>query len=155
MGDDNASLTLVDAARATGVDRRTLRRQIDDGTFPGAYREETARGPDTGSWRVPIADLAAAGHTVAEISREPRAARSLKPAEAALEIEALRAELAEERTLRLVAEAVAEERSAALKDARLALRAIANAAATPDEVRDVDSYEPGPRLPKPRGHWLR
>ncbi len=125
------------------------------GPFPAhiARRPPAAPTPARGGSRSPTSRRRATPSR--RSASAPRPARALKPAEAALEIEALRAELAEEHALRLVAEAVAEERSAALKDARLALRAIANAGATPDESRDLDTYEPGPRLPKPRGHWLR
>jgi hypothetical protein len=83
------------------------------------------------------------------------------PADASVdsEIERLRAELAEERERRIVAEAVAEERAQALEDARLALRAVAaaeaaNGAANGEgAARDV-AQEDDPR-PRPRGNWLR
>jgi len=71
------------------------------------------------------------------------------------EIERLRAELAEERERRIVAEAVAEERAQALEDARLALRALAEAppengnAAGPNDTAADDGR------PRPRGNWLR
>ncbi len=118
-----------------------------------ARRPPAASTPARGGSRSPTSPRRATPSRRSDASRARR--RALKPAEAALEIETLRAELAEERALRLVAEAVAQERSAALQDARLALRAIANAGAAPDEARDLDPYEPGPRLPKPRGQWLR
>lgn len=49
--------TLSEAAERCRVHRSTLRRALDDGRFPNAYRE-----PDDGPWRVPLADLQAAGY---------------------------------------------------------------------------------------------
>jgi hypothetical protein len=84
-------------------------------------------------------------------------AAHILPADASVdsEIERLRAELAEERERRIVAEAVADERARALEDARLALRAIAAAEASGGEstTREV-AYEDADR-PPPRGNWLR
>jgi hypothetical protein len=71
------------------------------------------------------------------------------------EIERLRAELAEERERRIVAEAVAEERALALEDARLALRAVAalEAAIEPEPEPEIAPADE-PRV-RPRGNWLR
>ena len=90
-------------------------------------------------------------------ARALAAAAHILPADASVdtEIERLRAELAEERERRIVAEAVAEERARALEDARLALRAIAGADAAGEEDIAVDvANEDAPR-PRPRGNWLR
>lgn len=91
-------------------------------------------------------------------AKRASATRILPPdASAESEIERLRAELAEERERRIVAEAVAEERAQALEDARLALRVIAdgqpaNGNGNQPEVEAPPADEPRMR---PRGNWLR
>ena len=76
-------------------------------------------------------------------------------ASAESEIEELRAELAEERARRIVAEAIAEERAQALEDARLALRAVA-ALQAPSEPEPEPEIAPGDEArPRPKGNWLR
>ena len=93
-----------------------------------------------------------------EQARTLTGAAHVLPAEASAEseIERLRAELAEERERRMVAEAIAEERGQALEDARLALRAIA-------ALETANGQEPEPEIAapseeqrsRPRGNWLR
>jgi hypothetical protein len=93
-----------------------------------------------------------------EQARTITGAAHILPAEASTEteIERLRAELAEERERRAVAEAIAEERAQALEDARLALRAIA-------ALETAGGHEPEPEVAspseeqrsRPRGNWLR
>lgn len=58
-------LTLTAAAGATGLHRRTLRRRLDGGDFPNAYRDPH------GQWLVPITDLLGAGLTVTAPTVEP------------------------------------------------------------------------------------
>jgi hypothetical protein len=151
MGDEDEALTLADAARATGVDRRVLRQRIEGGGFPGAFRQPTTRGTGTGPWLIPIADLVASGMNVDDST----AVRRVPRANGEDEIERLRAELAHERELRLIAEAVAEERSAALEDARLALRAIAEAGAASASPGETEAAYEEESRPRPRGNWLR
>ena len=93
-----------------------------------------------------------------EQARTLTGAAHILPVEASAEceIERLRAELAEERERRIVAEAVAEERAQALEDARVALRAIA-------ALETANGHEPEPepapasdeQRARPRGNWLR
>ena len=64
------------------------------------------------------------------------------------ELEELRAELAEERSRRRVAEALADERATALDHARVALKALEALAA-------AVAPDPEPPRPKPRGQWLK
>ena len=47
----DVDLTITDAARATGTDRGTIRRLLDAGRFPGAYKD------DQGFWRIPAAEF--------------------------------------------------------------------------------------------------
>jgi len=80
------------------------------------------------------------------------------PAEASAEseIERLRAELAEERERRVVAEAVAEERGRALEDVRLALRAIAAVEPAIEPVPEPEVASPADeQRSRARGNWLR
>jgi hypothetical protein len=62
--EDQLALTVTEAARAAGVDRRALRRRLDGGAFPHAYRDAGTQGPESGPWRIPIGDLLDAGLTV-------------------------------------------------------------------------------------------
>jgi hypothetical protein len=75
-------------------------------------------------------------------------------APAETEIERLRAELAEERERRIVAEAVAEERAQALEDARVALRAIAALDAANGPAPEPEAAIDDGTRPRPRGNWL-
>lgn len=52
--------TLTEAVQRTGVSRSTLRRYLDAGKFPNAYKDISK------AWRFPIEDLLAAGLSVSE-----------------------------------------------------------------------------------------
>jgi len=54
-----AEVTITDAAAATGKARSTIVRALDAGRFPNAYR---VGGGETAPWRIPLADLEAAGY---------------------------------------------------------------------------------------------
>lgn len=61
-GADRAgALTLTEAARACSVHRSTLRRALDAGRLPGAFRDAGPDGTGVGPWRVPLSALQAAG----------------------------------------------------------------------------------------------
>jgi hypothetical protein len=62
------TLTLSEASTATGKHRSTLIRGLQTGRFPNATKD----GPNhAGVWRIPVADLKAAGYTVnAESAQE-------------------------------------------------------------------------------------
>ena len=62
--DGRTELTVTEAARAAGVDRRMISRKIDDDQFPNAHRSDGKRGPGTGPWLIPVEDLLAAGLTL-------------------------------------------------------------------------------------------
>ena len=108
------SLTLTEAARAAGVSRSTVRRRLDAGDFPGAWREEERPY----RWRVPVPELLAAGIDVQAPNRQD--APEEEPAGETLAD--LRAALAVERERRAAAEALAEERAARVEDLRASLR---------------------------------
>ncbi len=118
-------LTITEAARAAGVDRRTIRRKLDAGAFPGAV-QDTEPGRGGSVWRIPVTELLAAGF-VLHAPTPPE--EPVPPAPADTD---LRAENEQLRRRAEVAEAIAEERGRALDDARLALRAL-TAGPTPTE----------------------
>jgi len=64
MSDDRPTLTLTEAAKATGVSRKTLRRRLDAHEFPNASRLDGPAGDSSGPWVIPIADLLGAGFTL-------------------------------------------------------------------------------------------
>lgn len=126
---DNArpALTISEAAEAAHVNRRTIRRRLDAGDFPGAYRDApgTSRGPT--AWRIPVTDLLAAGftlHAPTPPEDTPQGQPGPDPSGTPRDLDRLRTEVAELRRRAEVAEAIAEERGRALDDARLALRAL-------------------------------
>jgi hypothetical protein len=127
-----ATLTIAEASRATGFARNRLRRHIGTGRFPGAFREATARGPDTGRWRIPISELVSAGFSLDLAALERPEVRH---GDANIEIERLRAELAEERSRRIAAETLAEERGQGLDEAQHALRREGNGDSRTGQVR--------------------
>jgi predicted DNA-binding transcriptional regulator AlpA len=59
--------TLTEAVQRTGSSRSTLRRYLDAGKFPNAYKDTSK------AWRFPLEDLLAAGLSVSE----PPAERAL------------------------------------------------------------------------------
>lgn len=63
---ETEGLTLSEAAAATGKHRQTLVRALSTGRFPGARKTGPGHAP---VWRIPRADLEAAGYEVRE--REP------------------------------------------------------------------------------------
>jgi predicted DNA-binding transcriptional regulator AlpA len=56
--------TLTEAVHRTGASRSTLRRYLDAGKFPNAYKDTSK------AWRFPLEDLLAAGLSVSEPPRE-------------------------------------------------------------------------------------
>src|SRR5262245_58165916 len=72
--DDAEPLTISEAAIVCGVERKTLERHLRQGDFPNAFR--APRDPEGSSfqsvWRIPIADLRAAGLEVNLAKLPPR-----------------------------------------------------------------------------------
>jgi hypothetical protein len=66
MESTRPSFTLTEAARATGKSRVTLRRRLDAGRFPTAFRDEES-GAIPAPWRIPREDLIRAGLTLRSI----------------------------------------------------------------------------------------
>ena len=64
-------LTLSEAAAATGKHRQTLVRALSTGRLPNARKSGPAHAE---VWRIPVADLEAAGYPVRQAEPEPAAA---------------------------------------------------------------------------------
>ena len=165
---DRRVVTIRDAAVASGIDRRALTRQLNDGVFPNAFREHSAQGVAKGPWLIPLEDLVAAGIAVDESRlRDNGASFSNQGTSAQLlsdslrsELDGVRVELAEERSRRRVAEALAEERATAiehLRDALKTMEALATAAPAPPDAEPVPKPTGAeePRRQRLRGQWLR
>jgi hypothetical protein len=141
------SLTIREAAAACGLSPRTIRRKLTADSFPNAFKLSPRDGETEGVWKIPVADLEAAGlsptllqhptitngssqpepasdgPTVLELVRSDRFGRlraELAEAVAAAEIALLRAEAERWRSL-------ADERATALDRADIALKALTTA----------------------------
>lgn len=108
------SLTLSEAAAASGASRVTLRRRLDAGSFPNAFRSDTDGKGRKDTWRIPVGDLIAAGFV---LPGELRAAAAT-PAKRVVELESRVAALEQEVA---VWRARAEEREGHLADLRAVL----------------------------------
>ena len=84
MSDPDA-LTLREAAERVGVARTTIRRALDKGRFPNAYRDDAPPH----AWRVPLGDLTTAGYQPVETTPA-----STPPAPASASVPALLSDLA-------------------------------------------------------------
>lgn len=104
----DVAYTLSEAAKATGKSRVTMRRYLDAQRFPHAFQEPS--GGSFPAWRIPVADLLAAGFRLDDRAQETSPDRRPEPDTGADEsatddtITDLRGRLA-------VATALAEERS--------------------------------------------
>lgn len=140
------ALVVREAAAACRLSPRTIRRKLNAGAFPNAYKTAVAEEPGQTVWKIPVRDLEAAGleptlmhpafanaapekeadspgPTVLELVRSDRFGRlraELAEAVAAAELALLRAEAERWRV-------IAEERAQALERADLALRAVTSA----------------------------
>ncbi len=147
---DRPSFTLSEAADATGKTKKTMRRRLDAGDFPNAYREAGPGNSNSWPWRVPLEDLLAAGFQLHEPTPpdvEPEPQETPAPAVDADQVAELKAENSELRRRAEVAEAVADERAKALERADLALRAL-TAGPTTSTAPEAESDDP-PTPPEP------
>ncbi len=125
MSDSRPKWTLSEAAEHTGMSRSTLRRRLDQGKFPGAYRDQAKQ------WRIPLTDLLAAGITPVQgvftdiAQPENELAHDIaQVTQAPLEIRVIELEnaLSIERAHRAAAEQVAIAHEQRAKTAEMALR---------------------------------
>jgi hypothetical protein len=140
------ALIVREAAAACRLSPRTIRRKLNAGEFPNAFKAPAADDANQTIWKIPVGDLEAAGlqphlvhpafskpapdaepdtsaPTVLELVRSDRFGRlraELAEAVAAAELALLRAEAERWRV-------IAEERGHALERADLALKALGNA----------------------------
>jgi hypothetical protein len=163
------ALNVREAAAACRLSPRTIRRRLNAGAFPNAFKSPSADDAARMMWKIPVSDLEQAGleptlvhpafskpaasseadttaPTVLELVRSDRFGRlraELAEAVAAAELALLRAEAERWRV-------IADERAQALERADLALKALSNAmqsdgthAAIPPGARnDVASVPP-------------
>jgi Helix-turn-helix domain len=106
------TLSISDAARRCGVHRNTVRRYLDAGKFPGAFREDE-RSP----WQIPVQDLLEAGLNVrAASSAETWALQSWSRADLAIRLEELQRKVREMTHRAEEAEALLSERDRRIED---------------------------------------
>jgi len=179
------ALSLSEAARAAGVSRSTIRRKHEDGCFPGSFKDRTGSwrvphddlmvagliartsAPEDAAQPRSASPLTPSLTTVGDPARDPAQVAQEDAHAAQAEISRLKAELAQnaveiaqEKTLRLVAEAKADERAAALADLRKAweesrsyVRAITAGQASVAHV--APTAVPPATSPAPAHRWWR
>lgn len=110
--------TLTEAVQRTGASRSTLRRHLDAGKFPNAYKDTS------NAWRFPLEDLLAAGLSVSEPPAErAQSMPTEQPSTASAElVSKLEQALREERTRADNAERLAASYLDNVQDLRRALR---------------------------------
>lgn len=123
-GGGQRDFSLSEAAQVTGLSRVTIRRYLDAGRFPNAFRDPySARRPVP--WRVPAADLTQAGLSLTEPmtpQREPQLAERAggpsqgEPLDTATELAVLRAVASERERLISILDAANERLLQALID---------------------------------------
>ncbi len=144
------ALTITEAAQAAGVDRRTIRRRLDNGELPNAYRED-----GDGPWRLPVADLLAAGlrlHAPTPATPPPGAPQDTARGQVTAPPAPVHTpdELAQWRERALVAEALAAERERTITGLELALRALGPGPPVADAGRTASAEAPtSPASPAP------
>jgi hypothetical protein len=161
VGVPGVTFTVRDAARACAVHANTVRRRLKAGEFPNAFRDHT------GTWRIPVADLEAAGLRPQRSREEmpprdvvviPEAStiglptmRETYEALRTLEDEAdeMRATIDDLHRRAAFAETLAQERADRIEDLRMALRALE--AVNPRPQERLTSV-PAPDAPK-QGEW--
>jgi DNA-binding transcriptional MerR regulator len=105
-------LSISDAARRCGVHRNTVRRYLDAGRFPGAFREDE-RSP----WQIPVHDLRDAGFNVRGVAMvEAWELQNRSRADLAIQLEELRGKVQEMTHRAEVAEALLAERDRRIED---------------------------------------
>jgi predicted DNA-binding transcriptional regulator AlpA len=95
--------TLTEAVQRTGASRSTLRRYLDAGKFPNAYKDTSK------AWRFPLEDLLAAGLSVSE-----------PPSERVQSLPTEQASIATAEQVRKLEQALRDERTRADNAERLA-----------------------------------
>jgi predicted DNA-binding transcriptional regulator AlpA len=109
--------TLTEAVQRTGASRSTLRRYLDAGKFPNAYKDSSK------AWRFPLEDLLAAGLSVSEPPSERAQSTPIEQLSTATaeQVSKLEQALREERTRADAAERLAASYLDNVHDLRRAL----------------------------------
>ncbi len=167
VGVPGVTFTVREAARSCAVHANTVRRRLKGGEFPNAFRDHT------GTWRIPVVDLEAAGLRPQRSRPEPHQSDvviipearptglpTLREAYDALQMVEEEADTLRDRVQELerraaFAETLAHERAERIDDLRLALRALEAVNPRPEErlagFRPVRSEEPTLREDPPAG----
>lgn len=129
--------TLTEAVQRTGSSRSTLRRYLDAGKFPNAYKDTSK------AWRFPLEDLLAAGLSVSEPPKEQTLSASTERAlsnsndhastAAAEQVSKLEQALREERTRADNAERLAASYLDNVQDLRRALLMLEAGTSKPEQ----------------------
>lgn len=121
--------TLTEAVQRTGASRSTLRRYLDAGKFPNAYKDTSK------AWRFPLEDLLAAGLGVSEPASERALTTSTEPASKATaeQVSKLEQALREERTRADNAERLAASYLDNVHDLRRALLMLEAGTSKPEQ----------------------
>jgi predicted DNA-binding transcriptional regulator AlpA len=124
--------TLTEAVQRTGASRSTLRRYLDAGKFPNAYKDTSK------AWRFPLEDLLAAGLSVSEPpSERVQSLPTEQPNESALEqVNKLEQALREERTRADNAERLAASYLDNVYDLRRALLMLEAGRSKPEQTTE-------------------
>jgi hypothetical protein len=142
---ERPELTVTEAAKATGVDRRTIRRRLDADEFPNAHRDDGKQGPGSGPWLIPVEDLLGAGLKL----HAPTPPDEPKPAAEPDEVEALRVEVAHLKERLADKDQIIEVQNIALR----ALQA-GPVSSSPATVPTPVAQPSGPEAaPQPRRRW--
>lgn len=163
------ALTLSEAATRARVSRSTVRRRLDAGDLPNAYRADGPEGPGTGPWQIPVPDLLAAGIDVARPDRQTVAEQGGQAGDTdreqghdtARRLAELERDLAVEAERRRAAEQLATERSERIDDLRRSLRVLearVGSPGGPETAPDAPGSpeHPGePERPARGRSWLR
>lgn len=121
--------TLTEAVQRTGASRSTLRRYLEAGKFPNAYKDTSK------AWRFPLEDLLAAGLSVSEPAGERALSTPTEQAStaAAEQVSKLEQALREERTRADNAERLAASYRANVEDLRRALLMLEAGTSKPEQ----------------------
>lgn len=124
--------TLTEAVQRTGASRSTLRRYLDAGKFPNAYKDTSK------AWRFPLEDLLAAGLNVSEPPAERALSTSTEHAATATaeQVSKLEQALRDERTRADNAERLAASYLDNVQDLRRALLMLEAGTRKPEQAAD-------------------
>jgi predicted DNA-binding transcriptional regulator AlpA len=127
--------TLTEAVQRTGASRSTLRRYLDAGRFPNAYKDTSK------AWRFPLEDLLAAGLSVSE---PPSERAQSTPTEQGLSASTEQASSASAEQVSKLEQALREERTRADNAERLAASYLDNVQDLRRALRMLEAGTPKP-----------